>query len=115
MFLFNVFNVQSTLRQVTGLVRVESFVLTSAVRTRETLPGNTFVTRPNNCLIRFFVFWSPVMRYLQVFLSLCRANRKISMVCLQIIFGYRSETGLLAWVRYNTREVNACFKEGEGC
>ena len=103
MFLFNVFNVQSTLRQVTGLVRIESFVLTSAEPTRETLPGNTFLTRPSNCLIRFFVFWSPVRRYLQVFLSLYRANRKIGMVCLQIIFGYRSETGLLAWVRENTR------------
>ena len=49
------------------------------------------------------VFWSPVRRYLLVFLSLYRANREISKVCLQIIFGDRSETGLLAWVHENTR------------
>ena len=57
----------------------------------------------NVCLIRHSVFWSPVRRYLQVFLNSCRANREISKVCLQIIFGYRSETGLLTWVRENTR------------
>ena len=49
------------------------------------------------------MFWSPARRYLQVFLSLYRANREISKVCLQIISGYRSETGLLAWVHENTR------------
>ena len=43
------------------------------------------------CLIRYCAFWSPVRRYSQVFLSLYRANREISKVCLQIIFGYRSE------------------------
>ena len=49
------------------------------------------------------VFWSPARRYLQVFLSLYRANREISKVCLQIVFGYvkirvgkcKSRTGLL--------------------
>ena len=59
--------------------------------------------KQNVCLIRYCLFWSPVRRYLQVFLSLYRANREISKVCLQIIFGYRSETGLLAWVREHTR------------
>ena len=33
---------------VTGRVREESFVFTSAVRTRECSPGNTFVTRTSN-------------------------------------------------------------------
>ena len=33
------------------------------------------------------------------FSKLYRAKRKISKVCLQIIFVCRSETGLLAWVR----------------
>ena len=37
------------------------------------------------------------------FTPVYRANREISKVCLQIIFGYRSETGLLAWIRENTR------------
>ena len=41
--------------------------------------------------------------FLGVILSLSRENREISKVCLQISFGYRSETGLLAWVRENTR------------
>ena len=59
--------------------------------------------KQNVCLIRYCVFWSPARSYLQVFLSLYRANREISKVCLQIIFGYQSKTGLLAWVRENTR------------
>ena len=54
-------------------------------------------------LVRYCVFCSPVRRYLQVFLSLYSANRENSKVCLQISFGYRSETGFLAWVRENTR------------
>ena len=37
------------------------------------------------------------------FIRLYGANREISKACLQIIFGYRSEAGLLAWVRENTR------------
>ena len=41
--------------------------------------------------------------FLGVILSLYRENREISKVCLQISFGYRSGTGLLAWVRENTR------------
>ena len=44
--------------------------------------------KQNVCLIRYCVFWSPDRRYLQVFLSLYGANREISKVCLQIIFGY---------------------------
>ena len=40
---------------------------------------------------------------MQVFISLYRANREISKVGLQIIFGYRPETSLLAWVRENAR------------
>ena len=55
------------------------------------------------CLIRYCVFWPPVRRNLQVFLSLYRANRVIGKVCLQIIFVCGSETGLLVWVRKNTR------------
>ena len=55
------------------------------------------------CLFRYRVFWSPVRRNLQVFLSLYRANREISKVCLQIIFVCGSESGLLAWLRKNTR------------
>ena len=59
--------------------------------------------KQNVCLIRYCVFWSPARRYLQVFLSLYRANREISKVCLQIVFGYvkirvgkcKSRTGLL--------------------
>ena len=51
------------------------------------------------------MFWSQVRRNLQVFLSLYTANREISKVCLQTIFGYVSETGLVAWVRENTRTV----------
>ena len=52
--------------------------------------------------------------YLQVFLTLYWAKREISKVCLQIIFGYGSDTGLLAWVRENTRRyvkirVGKCF------
>ena len=59
--------------------------------------------KQNVCLIRYYVFRSPVRRYLQLFLSLYRASREITKVCLQIIFGYGSETSLLAWVRENTR------------
>ena len=60
------------------------------------------------------MFWSPVRGYLQVFQSLYRANREISKVCLQIIFGYRSETGLLAWVREHT--LGKClFQNRTGC
>ena len=55
------------------------------------------------CLIRYWVFWSPVRGNLHVFLSLDSANRVISKVCLQIIFVCESETGLQAWVRKNTR------------
>ena len=59
--------------------------------------------KQNVCLIRYCVFWSPASGYLQVFLSLYRANREISKVCLQIVFGYvkirvgkcKSRTGLL--------------------
>ena len=60
MFSVQCCNVQCTLRQtrhaassrrhslVTGRVRGESFVFTSAVRPCESSPGNTFVTRPSN-------------------------------------------------------------------
>ena len=56
--------------------------------------------------------------YLLVFLTLFRAKREISKVCLQIIFGYGSETGLLACVRENTRRyvkirVGKCFVSGQ--
>ena len=60
MFSVQCCNVQCTLRQtrhaassrrhslVTGRVREESFVFTSAVQPCESSPGNTFVTRPSN-------------------------------------------------------------------
>ena len=57
--------------------------------------------------MRYCVVWLPVRSYLQVFLSLYRTNRKISKVCLQIIFVCRLETGLLAWVRKIT--VGKCL------
>ena len=57
--------------------------------------------------MRYCVVWLRVRSYLQVFLSLYRTNRKISKVCLQIIFVCRLETGLLAWVRKIT--VGKCL------
>ena len=48
--LLSVHHVASSRRHnfVTGRRSLELFVLTSAVRTRRSSPGNTFVTRPNN-------------------------------------------------------------------
>ena len=50
--------------------------------------------------MQYCVFWSQGKALLA---GISRANRDISKVCLQIIFVYGLETGLLALVRKNKR------------